>query len=93
MNQNLIDLQEKIHSLKKREKEKSRSSDQGYGIAIVMMTDLVSCILIGLAIGLFFQKMFHTHVLLTAFLTILGGIAGFYSVVRFALSEGKKRHD
>ena len=93
MNTPLTDLQEKIRSLKKEKKAARKGSAQGYNIAIIMMTDLISCVLIGFAIGLFFQKIFHTHVLLTVFLTFLGGIAGFYSVIRFALAEEKKTHD
>ena len=62
----------------------------GYSVAVAMMTDLISCILVGLALGLFFQKFFKTSVLLTAGLTFLGGIAGLYTVIRFAMVEEKK---
>jgi len=85
----LQELQEKIKQLKRGRKQ-SVSGTQGYGIAVVILTDLISCILVGLGIGLLFQKIFHTSVLLTAGLTLLGGIAGLYSVIRFAIKQDKK---
>ena len=89
MNKNLSDLQAKIQNLKS-EKKKLSSPVHGYSIAVAMMTDLISCILVGLGVGLFLQKVFHTSVLITAGLTLLGGIAGLYTVIRFAMSKDKK---
>ena len=60
MNQNLTDLQDKIQRLRKKKKAPSSlPAVQGYSVALAMMTDLISCILIGLALGLLFQKLFH----------------------------------
>ena len=92
MNQNLTDLRDKIQRL--RNKKKSSSSSpivQGYSVALAMMTDLISCILVGLGLGLLLQKIFHTSSLLTATFTFLGGVAGLYSVIRFAIRQDK--HD
>ena len=84
-------LQEKIKSLKRKEEKESPSSGaQGYNMAMVILTDLLSCVFVGLGIGLFFQKFFHTSVLWTAGLTFLGGIAGLYGVIRFAINQDKK---
>ena len=62
----------------------------GYNVSITILTDLLGCIFIGCAIGLFLQKFFNTSPLLTAGLTILGGIAGLYSTIRYAIREDKK---
>ena len=85
------DLLNKIHQLRKNENEDVKSSNiKGYGLAVVILVDLFSCILVGLGIGLFLQKFFHTSPLVTAGLTLLGGIAGFYSIVRLAIREEKR---
>ena len=90
MNEQLTELQEKINKIKGEKKEfYSNSGVRGYNVAITMMTDLVSCILVGLAVGVFLQKFFETPVLLTAVLTLLGGIAGLWSVIRFAIAQEK----
>ena len=90
MNEQLTKLQEKIKNLKGEKATSRREEVQGYNIAITMMTDLISCIFVGLAIGLFFQKFFGTSILLTALLTLLGGIAGLWNVIRFALAQDKR---
>ena len=91
MSTETTDLQTKIRDLKtKKEAPSKQPAIKGYSIALSMMTDLVSCILVGLALGLFLQKFFHTPVLLTAGLTLLGGIAGLYTTIRFAIRQDKK---
>ena len=89
MNEQLEKLQEKIKTLKGEKMTSSGGKMQGYNIAVTMMTDLVCCIFVGLGIGLFFQKFFGTPILLTAFLTLLGGIAGLWNVVRFAMAQDR----
>lgn len=84
-----IELRDKIRHLK-RQKESPVPSNQGYNVSVAMLTNLMTCILVGLGIGLFFQKIFHTPSLLTAGLTLLGGIAGLYSMIRFAINQDKK---
>ena len=91
MNTILTSLQEKIKRLKMaRHPKKMDPSVRGYDVALIIMTDLLSCILVGLGIGLFLQKFFHTSVLITAGLSLLGGIAGLYTVIRFAMNEDKR---
>jgi F0F1-type ATP synthase assembly protein I len=63
----------------------------GYNISVTILTDLLGCIFIGCAVGLFLQKFFNTSPLLTGGLTILGGVAGLYSTIRYAIREDKKR--
>ena len=89
MNEQLTELQEKINKIKGEKKAFSSTGVRGYNVAITMMTDLVSCILVGLAVGVLLQKFFETSVLLTAVLTLLGGIAGLWSVIRFAIAQEK----
>lgn len=90
MNEQLTELQKKIEKLKeKKDSSFQNSGARGYGVAVTMMTELISCIFVGMAIGLFLQKILGTSVLLTAFLTLLGGIAGLWGVVRFALNQNK----
>ena len=87
-----LDLE--IQSVKeKQETSVTTASDgvKGYTVAITIFTDLFGCIFIGCAIGLFLQKVFQTSVLLTAGLTFLGGVAGLYTVVRYALSQERKQ--
>ena len=62
----------------------------GYSVALTILTDLFGCILIGFAVGVFLQKFFHTSALLTAGLTLAGGIAGLYTVARYALKQEKQ---
>ena len=91
MSEILISLQEKIKRLKTpRVSQKNNPGIQGYNVAITIITDLFSCILVGLGIGLFLQKVFYTSPLLTAGLVLLGGIAGLYSVIRFVINEDKR---
>ncbi len=91
MTSDIQELQEKIRQLKEKEEPLNSSlKPEGYGIAVKILTDLISCILVGLALGLFFQKVFHTPPLLTAGLTLLGGIAGLYTIIRFAIKQDKK---
>ena len=91
MSQETTNLQAKIRGLKTKNAPPTKQpSTKGYSIALSMMTDLVSCILVGLALGLFLQKFFHTPPLLTAGLTLLGGIAGLYTTIRFAINQDKK---
>lgn len=63
----------------------------GYNTAVYIMTDMVSCILVGLGIGLFLQKFFHTSAFLTFVLTILGGIAGLWTTIRYAMAIQKQQ--
>lgn len=65
----------------------SASKQNGYQTALDMLTNLIGCVLIGVSLGVLFQNLFHTSVLLTAGLTIFGGIAGLWSVVRYAIQR------
>ncbi|MBQ7413088.1 MAG: AtpZ/AtpI family protein [Alphaproteobacteria bacterium] len=92
MTQETEQLDSEIQSLKKKTKRPISigSGISGYNIAITILTDLLGCIFIGCAIGFFLQKVFHTSALLTAGLTLLGGIAGLYSTARYAIRQERK---
>ncbi len=62
-----------------------------YNVALTIMTDLLGNIFIGCAIGLCLQWLFQTSVLLTAGLTLLGGVSGLYTTVRYGLRQERKR--
>ena len=86
------ELKKEIDTLRSSDKEKvgSLTGAQGYSIAVTILTDLLGSIFVGCAIGLFFQYVFKTSVLLTAGLTLLGGVAGLYSTIRYAIFLEKK---
>lgn len=66
----------------------------GYKTVIDVLTNLIGCVLMGLALGVLFQNLFATPPALTAFLTIFGGFVGLIQVVRQAiLSENKGNED
>lgn len=75
------------------EENKPHPADTGFGTTINVLTDLFGCVLIGLALGVLFQQLFDTSILVTAGLTIFGGVAGLWTVVRYGLSLEKKERD
>lgn len=82
------ELAQKIEKKKaKLEKKPAAASQNGYQTALDMLTNLFGCVLIGLSLGVLFQNLFHTPALLTAGLTIFGGIAGLWSVVNYAMKR------
>lgn len=86
------ELKKEIDSLRSSQTDKvsSLTGIQGYTVAITILTDLLGSIFIGCAIGLFLQYVFKTSVLLTAGLTLLGGVAGLYSTIKYAILLEKK---
>ena len=93
MTPNLTEIQEKIDGLKKEKTSKKAVWGNGYAVAMVILTDLLSCIFVGLGLGLLFHKIFHTSSLWIAAFTVLGGIAGLWTVSRFALNQGKRGNE
>lgn len=84
-------LNAEIEAVRQKQQGESRpKAVGGYSVAITILTDLIGCIVVGFAVGLFLQKVFQTSVLLTAGLTLLGGIAGLYTVARYAMRQEKK---
>lgn len=86
-------LHARIQQMKEQTSDKPNPTTAmtGYNATIYMLTDLFACIFVGLVLGLFLQKVFETSVLLTAGLTLLGGIAGLWTMVRYALNLSKRQ--
>ena len=81
-------LAKKIAAQKKLQEPKKTSTNlNGYQVAFEMITNLFGCILIGLSLGVLCQNLFNTSSLLTAGLTIFGGFAGLWSVIRSAMKR------
>jgi len=95
MTEEIEQLNQEIQALKKQGVKQATPETKvhGYNVAMTILTDLLGCIFIGCAIGFLCQFLFKTSVLLTAGLTLLGGIAGLYTTARYALRlerENKK---
>ena len=95
MTEDIEQLNREIQSLKEKEEKKAKaeSGAHGYNVAMTILTDLLGCIFIGCALGFLCQFLFKTSVLLTAGLTLLGGIAGLYTTVRYALQQERKNKE
>ncbi len=86
-------LAEKINAVRTRDSESDMALNKGpsgYQIVTEIIVDLFGCVLIGASLGIVFQNLFDTSEKLTVALTLLGGIAGIWSVVKYAISLQKK---
>ena len=92
MTQETDKLGEHIRHLKEKRlaNEMPHPEKSGYSIAINILTDLFGCVLIGLGLGVLFQKIFDTTFLVPAVFTVLGGIAGLRTVMRYAIALDKQ---
>ncbi len=92
MTQETDRLGEHIRHLKEERQitEMPHPEKSGYSIAINILTDLFGCVLIGLGLGVLFQKIFDTTFLVPAAFTVLGGIAGLWTVMRYAIALDKQ---
>lgn len=92
MTQETDKLAEQIQEIKDEQQtaQKPALERSGYSIAINILTDLFGCVLIGLGLGVLFQKMFNTSHLVTASFTILGGVAGLWTVIRYGIALDKQ---
>lgn len=87
MTQETDHLQKDIDKIKNKLSEPANplTDAVGYNTTVYILTDLLGCIFVGLGIGVFFQKVLGTSILLTAILTLLGGIAGLWTVTRYGM--------
>lgn len=88
MTQETEQLSGKINDMRRQNdiQEKQPASSTGYNVAINILTDLFGCVFIGLAIGVLCQKLFHTSGFVVAIMTLLGGFAGLWTVIRYGIS-------
>lgn len=93
MTQETDELAEQIRHVKddRQEENTPHPTRSGYGIAINILTDLFGCVLIGLGLGVLFQEVFGTSAYVTASLTMLGGIAGLWTVIRYGINLDKQK--
>lgn len=92
MTEETDELAEQIRQVKQERAEeiKPHPEKRGYSIAINILTDLFGCVLIGLGLGVLIQTLFDTSPLVTAGFTILGGVAGLWTVIRYGMSLDKR---
>lgn len=85
-------LAEKINTLKNKYVQDVAEDKKptGYQIITEVIVNLLGCVLIGASLGVVFQNMFDTSGELTVALTFLGGVAGIWSVIKYALSLEQK---
>lgn len=84
-----------IQQIKQKHKDENvpHRENSGYSVAINILTDLFGCVLIGLGLGVLFQKVFDASYLVTAAFTMLGGIAGLWTVIRYGIALDKQKDD
>lgn len=69
--------------------EKTSSVSSGYQIITEVIVNLLGCILVGISLGVFSDNIFETGKQFTVMLTVLGGVAGIWSVVKYAMTLDK----
>ena len=67
----------------------SQQPTTGFAVAMAMMMDLISCLAVGLGIGILIHKMANASPVVIAVFGLLGGIAGLFSVVQMGMKRGK----
>lgn len=87
MTQETQKLNEKIEAQKKPITPQQPTA--GFAVAMAMMMDLISCLAVGLGIGILIHKMAHTSPVVVVVFGLLGGIAGLLSVVQMGMKRGK----
>ena len=70
--------------------EVSEPTQNGYQIFSDVLINLFGSIIVACSLGVFCQNVFHTPVLFTICLTVFGGFAGLWSVVRSMMQLSKK---
>lgn len=68
---------------------KTSSVSSGYQIITEVIVNLLGCILVGISLGVFSDNIFETGKQFTVMLTVLGGVAGIWSVVKYAMTLDK----
>ena len=91
-------LAEKIKQAKgvqvKEEIKDKNSKSSGYQIITEVIINLFGCILVGTSLGIISNNIFETGDKFTILLSLLGGIAGVWSVVKYAMTldnEGESK--
>lgn len=69
------------------------TQNKSYGAALKMGVDFVSAIIVGLVIGYWADKYFHTSPLFLIIFLILGAVAGFRNVYKYATKVVSEKND
>ncbi len=80
MNNNLEEFKERLKNIEVERKKKPKPKSLGIGMKISL--DLISPIIVGILIGLGFDKIFSTKPIFFLIFLLLGIITGFLSVIK-----------
>ena len=81
MNSNLEKFKERLKNIEENSYKK-KTEPQGLGIGMKISLDLISPIIVGILIGLGFDKIFSTKPVFFLIFLLLGIITGFISVIK-----------
>ena len=81
MNSNLEKFKERLKNIEEN-RHKKKTEPQGLGLAMKISLDLISPIIVGILIGLGFDKIFSTKPIFFLIFLLLGIITGFLSVIK-----------
>ena len=81
MNGNLKKFKERLKNIEEN-KLKKKTEPKGLGVGMKISLDLISPIIVGILIGLGFDKIFSTKPIFFLIFLLLGIITGFISVIK-----------
>ena len=81
MNSNLEKFKERLKNIEEN-RYKKKTKPQGLGIGMKISLDLISPIIVGILIGLGFDKIFSTKPVFFLIFLLLGIITGFIGVIK-----------
>ena len=81
MNSNLKKFKERLKNIEEN-KFKKKTEPNGLGVGMKVSLDLISPIIVGILIGLGFDKIFSTKPIFFLIFLLLGIITGFISVIK-----------
>ena len=81
MNSNLERFKERLKNIEEN-RSKKKKDPKGIGIGMKISLDLISPIVVGVLIGLGFDKIFSTKPLFFLIFLLLGIITGFISIIK-----------
>ena len=89
--QNLSQLKERINAFSKEHASKKNRPLTPFYVLTMVFSDLISGVLVGMAIGYFFYRVFDLHIFIVAFFVLLGGIASILNLYRSVKTITKER--
>ena len=81
MNSNLEKFKERLKNIEEN-RYKKKTEPKGLGIGIKISLDLISPIIVGILIGLGFDKIFSTKPVFFLIFLLLGILTGFISIIK-----------